>query len=34
MRMIERRQFFDKLVVYGGMVLTTMLIGAMWYYLY
>lgn len=34
MRMIERRQFFDKLVVYGGMLLTTVLVFAMWYYLY
>ncbi len=34
MRMIERRQFFDKLVVYGGMLLTTLLIFAMWWYLY
>lgn len=34
MRMIERRQFFDKLVVYGGMLLTTLLIWAMWWYLY
>jgi hypothetical protein len=34
MRMIERRQFFDKLVVYGGMLLTTILVFAMWYYLY
>ena len=26
MRMIERRQFFDKLVIYGGMLVTAVIV--------
>ena len=34
MRRIERRQFFDKIVVYGGMLVSLALVIAFYYYLY
>lgn len=33
MRVIERRQFMDQLILYGGMFVTLLVIFLLWYYL-